>query len=457
MADEDDALGGDVADVGRDLDFLNGTGGSDDERGGTGETHEEDETEEEGETPPDGEESEGGDGGEEDSPDEDVEEEGEKEEEGEEEEDGDEKDKEDEEEEDDEVEEPGQHRSSEANRLVKRVDKEFKGVFKKFPELRRAVFRDHAYNELFSTVDDAREASEKAETMDQHEARIMAGDPSILLKTLGETDVRSLESFSLNFLPTLGKLAPTLVAKACFPYIRGLLASALADADSAGNKNLKNSIGHISQYLWKSFELPPEPKAAEVRRDPAFVEAQRRAHVLEQRLDDDFRGRTARVAHGRLNSMILEGLTKDEKLKDKFSPYELRHVAADIFRQVTSALDADQRYSRGIDAIFDRAARDGYKDDYMARVRDAFLAGARTHLSTARAKVVADALKEKGMKVGDKDKNKGKVKKVIEHPRTPPSSRNGLGKGGKVDRTRSVDYNSSSDEDILAGNVRYRK
>jgi hypothetical protein len=317
--------------------------------------------------------------------------------------------------------------------LAAEVKAKYPTLFKEFPDLRKALFREQQYAELIPTVEDAREMVERDRDFQEYEEKVMDGDSSTLLRTIGSTDPAALEKFVMNFLPTVEQLAPEVHGKALFPYIRRIFVNTLRDAKQAGNVNLENSLGHVAKYLWGTPEIPDERREA----PPSKTREQLQMEEENRQL------RGARAAEFK-SAVVGDGLKTFEKsvsdtfVKDaRFSPIERKALTTEIVERVRVALDRDARYNRNINAMWQRASQSAHPRALIPKLVTTFLGGAKSVMPAIRAKVVADALKQKGIV----EPAKG------QQPGTPRGGAPGSGKA--VVSSKNIDYARTSDADIL--------
>lgn len=322
-------------------------------------------------------------------------------------------------------------------RLLPLIEKKYPGVLKDFPQLRRAFFRDQQFSKIVDTPEQLEEISNKANVLDSFEQDLLKGDSSRLLETLKEADTGAQEKFILDFLPTVEKANKELVGKVVFPYLRRILNNASVDAKSSKNANLERSVSHIANYLWPQLkgELPDDPANVPSAKDsPEVKAANERATRAEQALRQNFHGSVVKTASDRFSREIDATLERDTR----FSPIERRAIADQIFRGVTSLMDKDPKYNRLVDSRWAQARANGYPDSMKSQVINTFLGGARNRLQSVRARVIAAALKEKGVKV-----TKGK-------PPVAPGQGSSSRRVGGV-KPGTIDYTKTSDDDILSG------
>jgi hypothetical protein len=328
--------------------------------------------------------------------------------------------------------------------LVKALKDKYPNLLKEFPAVRKAIFQSREYETMFPTVDEAREAAQRVQDYDEYEQHIMNGESAILFRSIvdsGEEGPQVLEKFVLNLLPTIEKFSPDLKGKMLFPYIRNILLTAQKDGESTGNKNLALSVKHISKYLWNRFDLPDVPKAPRIEDNPEALRIARENETLRSQRAQEFQGEVISSGVSELKRMVEASLVKDKN----FSPIERRALVEQIVSETRRALHGDAQYNRQINSLWRRAAQAGHSRESIPRIVATFLGGAKSTMPTIRARVVAGALKEKGITPAGVGRDTGGT-------RTSSPVRS-----GKVVSPRQIDYSRTSDLDILSDKVTLKK
>jgi len=324
--------------------------------------------------------------------------------------------------------------------IAKKLKAEYPDLFKKYPEVRKALFQSRQFTELFASVDEAKEASEKVQTFDEFERDITSGNSVLLFQSLINTGPDTFEKFTENLLPTIEKFAPALPGKMVFPYIHRIFSNALEDAKSTNNKDLLNSVGWLSRYLFGKPELPELKKSAPPEANPEVVRLRQENQHLAQARAIEFNDGVMADGLKQFRVSVEQTFKNDSR----FSPIEKKALVNDIIQLTRAALDKDQRHNKLMRSHWGKASSEGHPRAYVPRVVNAFLGGAKSQMPAIRAKVVAAALREKG---------------ITEAPRgnTPGNPRTGPGGGSPAVSSKNIDYRKSSDMDILNGKAILRK
>lgn len=334
-------------------------------------------------------------------------------------------------------EETGEEHQRAGARLVKALEKKYPELFKtpEGKELRAAFWQRNQFAEHFASPEEAKDAVEDLKDFREYEQTIDAGDPSLLVSSLSKNP-ENFDKFMMALLPTIQKVQPPMVGKMLFPHVRQIFVQALEDAKAAGNKNLSYSVGHLARYLWGGKgEIPGMPSRATAEETPEMKQLRDQAEQATTRVEKSFRERLYGNAGSQLTNLILGGLREDKR----FSPIEKKAIAGEIESRIRKALDRDPRHTRQMGSLWTKAKSNNWPEELIPRLTNAFLGGAQQLLPTLRARVVTEALREKGVV----QSGKGRL------PGTPPGG--GQTRTGQRVSSSSIDYSRTSDDDILSG------
>jgi hypothetical protein len=311
----------------------------------------------------------------------------------------------------------------------------WKEIKEKYPEIaknkefREVYFREKAFSEIFPTVEDAKEAGEKARVLEVFDASLIDGDPSYLVQNLSP---KSLEGFTNKVLPALRNLNKDLFLKATAPVLVDIVNNIHEHALTKGDKNLETSVLNICNWLFGDFKIPPRMGGRvdpEVEREKKTLQQERANLLLGQR--KEFTGKVERSIGRQLTKLVSEGLGIDNE-------FVASSIVKETIDKVKSTIYSDKDFIARVQSIYAQAERAGYSPEYATRVVSAYLGRAKGIALKARAELKASALRKQSSKGSGED-----TKRVV---RTEKGTRESSKKSDKVDlrNTRLL-----SDLDIL--------
>jgi hypothetical protein len=338
-----------------------------------------------------------------------------------------------EEEKEEESEEEEDEEELESDTLYQQLKKVNKDIFKEVPELRSVIFREQKYTEIFSTVEEATQAKEAAETFASFQTDIEKGNPETLLSALGDVNKDAQKDFVANFIPTVEKLSKDLYLGMLYPEFKKMLRAAAKSND----ERLQVSAQNLNWFIFGDTNVDSdaglEPKHKDDREDAMA----KREREFEQKQLNIFSKDINVSCESRVKKIITFAF-KDSDLSELMQ----RSLANEIFARVDAAIAKDPRHMGNINNLWKQARKDGFTSDWKDRIINAYLSRAKLLIPNFRQKVLAEA-KISGIKQRTERKE---VKRI---PSGAPSSSY---RGGKVD-PKKVDWNQTDERAALDGNI----
>lgn len=335
--------------------------------------------------------------------------------------------------------------SDEAEKLAqgrltfKEITAKFPTLFKEFPQLRHTFFREQEYSNVFPTVEDAKEANQKAQNYSYLEQDILAGNPGNLLVSVAQSDPAAFAKVVNNFLPTVYSLSKDTFYEVTQPILVNALQAAYKDGTETGNKNLATAAQYINRFLFGTADIdqtrpivnrqapPPDPERQQFEQEKGrFIQGRTR----------EFEADVHKSAEAEIRKLSAAGLDPENQLNE----FTRNSIIDKVVAQVGAVLLKDTKHLAMMNSLWKRAFQSGLTPEYKTRILQAFLSRAKEVLPTIRTKVRSEAI------------GTAKAKAPIKRVTGAGTSSKPLGQVNP----RKVDWNKTSDLDILNGNIKMR-
>lgn len=326
----------------------------------------------------------------------------------------------------------------ETDSLYQQLKKRDPKLLKDMPELRSVLFREKQYTELFPSIEEAKDAREQTEVFSQFQRDISSGDSRTLVDALEGVGKRNLQDFVANFIPTIKEKSKDLYLGMIYPELKNLFRA----ASKSGNNDIKVSAENLHFFVFGNGELGSDAGLSVAKKDPRDEEITKREHALEARAYGNFFQDTSQVATKRLNFSIAKSFEGSG-----LSDWTVKKMSDEIFSYIDSEIKKDARHMGNMNNLWKQAKSTGYTSEGKDRIINAYLSRAKLLLSKARQKVLSDA------KVSAKTGPNFTKKKPT---RITPSGASFTKVSGKVD-AKNVDWNKTSERDMLDGKIATRK
>ena len=339
---------------------------------------------------------------------------------------------------------------------LKAIKEQFPGIFKKFPELKAALFRDQEFSKYHATPEDAAQAAVKADNYDRLESTLVQGSPDLLMSELAENNPKAFKEVALNWLPKLREIDEKLFISATEPVLEELIFLAFKHGEKTGDKNLAMSARHLANFIFANGgEIPDISKKQAKEPNPAEIQLQQERQQWAQTRFQEADGEIFNFVTSSLDQTIRQGLdpagTMPERMKAS--------IVQDVINEMNSQLAKDPVHARRMQGLWKRAAGDAYSRQSKESIVNTYLSGARPLLRDLRNRIRSEYLgSSPTRKVGN-----GKDEKLAA---TPQKKKPFEGSSKRVDQRREratvldpkkIDYAHTTDLDILSGKVTLKK
>jgi hypothetical protein len=325
----------------------------------------------------------------------------------------------------------------------KEILKKYPNLFKDFPYLEKAYYREQQFTEITPTIDDAREAVRSKQTLDRFEQELMSGNVQTIFKAVRDEDPNSFYKIVDNLLPMLAQVDEGAYHHLLGNNIKHTIAAMVQEARRSNNEVLQSAAQILNQFVFGSSEYtPPSNLSKEIKKDEG------KDNELSQR-EREFTQRQFTTAKESLNTRLNNTLkaTIEQHIDPKGSMGEFVKKAA--IRQVTEELNTliskDSRFRIITDKLWAAAHKNGYDKESMDRIRSAYLSKSKTLLAPVIKKARIEALKGMGKRVRETvdETEESPSPKKARNNEQPRSNTSGKKSGGVPSGMSTLDFLNS--------------
>ena len=273
----------------------------------------------------------------------------------------------------------------------KEVIAKYPNLFKEFPHLDKAVYREQKYSELFPTLGDAKLAVDKAEVLDGISSQLSDGNTTTLMQSLKEEDPEAFNTLVDNYLNNL-----QLVDKGAYFHVLGNIVKHLViTMNNSDDADTKTAGAILYKFIFNSekFENPTRLSNRDPKDDRETKleerEVEFRKNVLETHVNS---------INTRIDNTVKAILDRNIDPRDTMNSYVKSKAINDCISTVEVEIKKDTRFQGIIDKLWERAADTNYSQESLDKIRTAYLSKAKGILPTIIRKTRQDALKGLGNK-----------------------------------------------------------
>jgi hypothetical protein len=280
------------------------------------------------------------------------------------------------------------------------IEKEFPGLFKKFPQLEAAYYKSQQYAEVFPSVNDAREAFTKAENLDKFESDILDGNLEVLFRTVKENAPKSLNKIADNLIQTIYKVDESVALHITGNILRNILIKSEKDGIRTKNEDLQTAAKIINAHILGGDEIETPSK---LQGNEKENEEESKLNKEREEFEKEKFNSALNSLQGRVDNTIKATIDANIDPKNVMTPYVKKNAIKDASEQVESLINKDKAFQNVLNNLW-RSAKDAkYSSPSLERIRSAYLSKAKTVLRDAIRSARNEALKESGKSSNDSE------------------------------------------------------
>lgn len=310
--------------------------------------------------------------------------------------------------------------------------KKYPNVFKDFPYLEKAYYREQQFTEVFPTIVEAKNASQKSQLLDKFEQDLIGnGNTENILRAVHEESPEAFLKLVDNYLPTLAKVNERAYYHVIGNVTKHTIVAMVQEAQKSNNETLKAAAQIVNQFVFGSSDFVPptnlSKKSTEDKTQSNELD-RRKFEFVRQQLDA-----TVTDLDTRVNNTIRNTIESHIDPNESMSEYVKRNAVRDALTSLQGLLNQDSRFKSLVDKLWENAAQSNFSPESVGKIKTAYLSKSKTLLSAVIRKARNDALKGAGKRISssekddnsdkkspiknDKSRSIGKVTKASEIPR----------------------------------------
>lgn len=291
--------------------------------------------------------------------------------------------------------------------------KKYPKLFKDFPYLEKAYYREQKFTEMFPTMEDAQESQAKASTLDRFEVDLLEGKSETIFSGVKKASERAFAQMMDNLMPTLAKVDEKAYHHVLGNVFKEAIIGMTKEGRAQKNDALQNAAAILNQYVFgtTTFEPPKKLDIGEEKGNPERENLDReRREFAESKFAD-----AKSAVDGKVQNALKTTIEGNIDTKDEMTPYVKRIAIREASEEIKSLIERDTRFKVIIDKLWDRARKGGMKPESVNEIKSTYLTKAKQLLPSVIKKARTDALK--GM--GKRTRNNNDEDEVDTPPRNP--------------------------------------
>lgn len=316
--------------------------------------------------------------------------------------------------------------------------KKYPTLFKDFPYLEKAYYREQQFTELLPTIDDAKEAVEKSEILDRFENDLMSGSTETVLKAVKETNQAGFYKIVDEYLPTLAKVDEQAYFHVIGNLTKNTIVSMVQEArrlgigsDNEGKPQpgvaLQNAALLLNQFVFGTSDFKPPTQLSNQGRP----EDNSKERQIQEREQNFIRGQfesTRGDLNTRVNNSLKNTIDANIDPKSSMTDYVRKNASRDAHDNLSILINQDNRFRALVDKLWEKAFEDGFSKVSTDRIRSAYVSKAKTLLPSVIKKARNEALRGMGKRIKDDEGEETTTRRGPVPTGRPRSQQSGSGK-----------------------------
>jgi len=310
----------------------------------------------------------------------------------------------------------------------KEILKKYPELFKDFPYLEKAYYREQQYTELLPTIDDAKAAVEKSQTLDRFEGDLVKGNVETIFTAIKKEQPNSFAKIVDDLLPAINRVDPQAFNHILANTMKHTIASMAIEAKRSNSDALRQAAQVLNQFIFGSSDYKPPTRLSQDDKPDD------KADALTQR-EQEFTARQFETARGdlttKVNNTLRNTIEGNIDPRSSMTEYVKKNAVREVSETLQKLIKQDQRFTTITDKLWEKAFVKNFSQESLDTIRSAYLSKARTLLPSVIKKARIEALKGMGKRVREaSDSNDKTNDKDTSKPRS--TDRSGKSKDLKV-------------------------
>lgn len=276
-------------------------------------------------------------------------------------------------------------------------------LFKDFPYLEKAYYREQQFTEIVPTIEDAREAVAKADVLDKFSADIDRGDLTQALKAVKSSGEKSFNFLVDNYLPNLAKVDKDAYLHVVGNIIKFTVGNMITESKESKNEDLEAAANILNHFIFQTnkVQTPTRLSKEDDNRSNEVDEVnQERQKLFNERFEtskDELNTRISNV----LKSTIKDNIDPKESMTD----YVRKTAARECQEKLESLIDGDKRFGIILDKLWQQSAKENFSKLSVDKIKSAYISRAKTLLPTVIKEARNEALRGSGKRIREDEKD----------------------------------------------------
>lgn len=264
-------------------------------------------------------------------------------------------------------------------------------LFKDFPYLETAYYRDQKFTEVFPTIKEAEEASTTVKSFNDLQAKLKTGDIESVVTDIAK-DQKAFYKLVDNYLPTLSKVSPDAYHHIVGNLMKYTIREMVGEATNSQNEELRKAATTLHTFIFGNTKWTPPTNLSgndKPEDNKAESDLQQREREFAERKFNNAQGEIASRVDNAIKATIDQHIDPNKQM----TSFVKDAAVEKAMRNVEKLISADTRFRTLLDRLWQNAADKDFAKSEMEKIKSACISKARTLLPTVIKSARQEALK----------------------------------------------------------------
>ncbi len=322
----------------------------------------------------------------------------------------------------------------------KEILKKYPNLFKDFPTIEGAIYREQQFSELFPTIADAKQAAQDIGALRSFEQDLMTGSIESTLLAVKEQDSKAFANLVSpeNLLSNLQKVDNEAFLNTIGFSVRSVLKNAFDRAGKIENQddreNMELAIKYVNKFVFGENEVKGPVSRAKEEVDPKKSEYEAKIQKINE---DNYKGALTSITES-VDKQLRGILERSIDPKNMMSSYVKDKAIDDAMNLARKEVQSDQRFRAILTRQWQAAGKANYSPDSLNVIKKSIIAQNKSAFQSAIRRVRAEALKDNARR--SNGANRSRDDRPVERGRPAASNKDKSSTKPMERGERTVDY-----------------
>lgn len=300
----------------------------------------------------------------------------------------------------DELEEPSEDKL-EVVAPVRRQEilKKYPTIFKDFPYLEKAYYREQQFTKVFPTIDEAKSAADSVKTLANFEEDIVDnGNQVNILKLIHRNNPKAFARIADDYLDNLHEVDEKAFNHVVSNVTKDTIKAMWDEGKASKNQELMKAAVELNEFIFGSRIYKPPTKLAPAEPESEKKEKDQISERERGLVRQAFEGASTDV-RSRVNNYIKVNVEANIDPKKSMSDYVRKNATKDAMEKITDLIERDTRFKSLADRLWEASAKNNFSKADIDKIVKAYIAKGRSLLAPVVKSARNEAMRGMGRSV----------------------------------------------------------